>query len=78
MSAYSVSIALRASIALGSQPGALVFEVCPPDVGGYRFPEVNERFSLDIIEQTEKSGGVFVQCVGRGIDGERGRRRWHG
>ena len=62
----------------GVPTGRVQCEVYPPDVERYRSPEVKDRFALGIIEPTEKFGGIFVQCVGRGIDGKRGSRRWHG
>ena len=64
MSAYSVSFALRASIALGSQPGALMFEVYPPDVGGYRFSEVNERFRWTSLSRRRSSEGCSSNVSG--------------
>ena len=77
MSAYSASVALRASIAPVSQPGASKCEVYLPDVRRYRILEAKGRLTLVIVEPTEKFGGGFVQSVGCGIDGKRGRRRWH-
>ena len=53
-------------------------KVHAPDVGGYRIPEAKEIFTLVIVESTEKFGGGFIQSVWYGVDGKRGRRRWHG
>ena len=65
-------------VSAGVQTGSVQCEVYPPDVGRYRLPEVKERFALGVIKPTEMFGGIIVQCVGRGIDGKRGSRRWHG
>ena len=62
----------------GVPTGRVQCEVYPPDVERCRSPEVKDRFALGIIESTEKFGGMFVQCVGRGIGGKRWSRRWHG
>ena len=78
MSAYFVSVALRASIALASQLGASSAKSIRRMWEGTVFQRWKNDLRGHIIEPTEKFGGMFVQCVGRGIDGKRGSRRWHG
>ena len=67
MSAYSASVALRASISLGSQPGASKCEAYLPDMSGYRIPETKECCALVIVEPIEKFRGRFIRGIRCGV-----------